>query len=72
MNTVKRKISLILFIGMSVTNTIRDDVVFDPETTLWQELPLSNEEIISKLYDEEKKGFLSFSYGCWCTAYRKI
>ena len=48
--------------GMSVTNTIRDDVVFDPETTLWQELELTNDEIVSKLYDEEKKGFMSFSW----------
>ena len=58
--------------GMSVTNTIRDDVIFDPELMEWQEVPLTNEEIQDKLFDEEKKGFLSFSYGCWCTAYRSL
>ena len=52
--------------GMSVTNNISDKVEFDGE--YWSEEPLTNEEIIEKLKDEKKKGFLSFSYGVWITA----
>ena len=53
--------------GMSVTNTIRDNVKFDGRK--WSEEPLTNEEIKSKLDEEKNKGFLSFSYGCWVTAW---
>ena len=56
--------------GMSVTNNIRDEVTYD-NITGWAETPISNEEIIEKLQEEEKKGFLSFSYGCWITAYAR-
>lgn len=53
--------------GMAVTNNIRDEVTYD-NITGWQETPITNEEIIKKLEEEEKAGFLSFAYGCWCTA----
>ena len=56
--------------GMSVTNNIRDEVTYD-NITGWTETPLTNEEIIKKLQDEEKIGFLSFSTGVWVTAYAR-
>lgn len=52
--------------GMSVTNNISDKVEFDDN--IWNEVPLTNEEIIKKLIEERKKGFLSFAYGVWITA----
>lgn len=55
---------------MSVTNTIRDEVTYD-NTTGWHEEPITNEEIIKKLKEEEKEGFLSFSWGVWVTAYAR-
>ena len=54
---------------MSVTNNIRDDVVFENNT--WIEKPISNDEIIEKLEKEEKDAFLSFSYGVWVTAHAR-
>ena len=57
--------------GMAVTNTIRDNVIFDDTIKEWFEQPLTNEEIIEKLKDEKKKSFLSFAYGVWCTAYAR-
>lgn len=56
--------------GMSVTNNIRDEVEYDNETG-WSETPISNEEILKKLEEEEKTGFLSFAYGVWITAYAR-
>lgn len=53
--------------GMSVTNTIRDEVKFD--NGVWEEIPLTNEEIEEALQNEKKKAFLSFAYGCWVTSY---
>ena len=50
--------------GMSVTNNIRDEVEYDNEMG-WSENPISNEEILKKLQEEEKTGFLSFAYGVW-------
>lgn len=47
--------------GIIVTNTIRDNVLYDNEMG-WMENPLSNDDIIKKLNDEKNKGFLSFSY----------
>ena len=64
--------------GMSVTNNIRDEVVFynDDEkikhdNKTWDEVKLTNEEIINKLNDEKKASFLSFAYGVWVTAYAR-
>lgn len=56
--------------GMSVTNMINDKVIYD-NVNGWHEEELSNEEIEEKLYEEKQKGFLSFSYGCWVTAYAR-
>ena len=55
---------------MSVTNNIRDEVEYDNETG-WSETPITNEEILKKLQEEEKTGFLSFAYGVWITAYAR-
>ena len=57
--------------GMSVTNTIRDNVKYNDVTKLWEEEPLTNEEIEEKLLKEKKKGFLSFAWGVWVTAYAR-
>lgn len=57
--------------GMSVTNNIRDEVIYDDSTGLWDEVPLNNEEIVEKLKSEKKKSFLSFAYGVWVTAYAR-
>ena len=57
--------------GMSVTNNIRDDVKFDSDTLEWEEIELTNNDIISKLEKEKKDAFLSFSYGVWVTAYAR-
>lgn len=56
--------------GMSVTNLIRDEVLYDNETD-WSERELTNEEILAKLNEEKKKAFLSFAYGVWVTAYAR-
>lgn len=55
--------------GMTVTNVIKDEVTF--ENNIWTELEMSNEEILNKLKSEYKKGFLSFAYGVWVTAYAR-
>ena len=57
--------------GMSVTNNIRDDVKFDSDTLEWEEIELTNNDIITKLEKEKKDAFLSFSYGVWVTAYAR-
>lgn len=56
--------------GMSVTNNIRDDVIYDI-SGMWYEVPLDNEQIVEKLQHEKKKSFLSFAYGVWVTAYAR-
>lgn len=56
--------------GMSVTNNIKDNVIFDNEDG-WKEVPLINEEIKALLEKEQKAGFLSFSYGVWVTAWAR-
>lgn len=56
--------------GMSVTNMIRDNVVFDNKLG-WTETQLTNDEIIEALSLEKKKSFLSFAYGVWVTAYAR-
>lgn len=56
--------------GMSVTNMIRDEVIYDNELD-WSERELENTEIIEKLNEEKKKAFLSFAYGVWVTAYAR-
>ena len=56
--------------GMSVTNTIRNDVYYD-DIKGWYEEELTNEKIVELLENEKKKGFLSFSTGVWVTAYAR-
>lgn len=51
--------------GMSVTRTIADKVIYEDK---WEEIPLSNEEIIDTLNKEKKIGFQSFAWGVWVTA----
>lgn len=55
--------------GMTVTNTIRDEVKF--HDGIWSEIDLTNTEIYDKLISEKEKGFLSFSWGVWVTAYAR-
>ena len=56
--------------GMSVTNMIRDEVIYDNDRD-WSEKELDNAEIIEKLNEEKKKAFLSFAYGVWVTAFAR-
>lgn len=56
--------------GMSVTNMIRDEVIYDNDRD-WSERELENTEIIEKLNEEKKKAFLSFAYGVWVTAFAR-
>lgn len=56
--------------GMTVTNNIKDTVIFDNELG-WSEIPLKNEEILDSLEKEQKQGFLSFSWGVWVTAWAR-
>ena len=56
--------------GMSVTNNIKDNVLYDNETG-WKEEPLNNETIIKMLEKEKSNAFLSFSYGVWVTAWAR-
>lgn len=56
--------------GMSVTNNIRDEVIFDNELG-WDEKSLTNEQITEALQNEKDKPFLSYAYGVWVTAYAR-
>lgn len=56
--------------GMTVTKTIADQVIYD--SGIWEEIPLTDEEIQVKLWEEKKKAFLSFSTGCWVTAWARF
>lgn len=67
---IKEKNKFNSLYGMSVTNTIRDNVVYD-DVKGWEEIPLTNEEIETALYDDKKKSFLSFAYGVWVTAHAR-
>lgn len=56
--------------GMTVTNNIRDNVVYDNDLG-WSEEKLTTDVIIEKLQKEKDKGYLSFSWGVWVTAYAR-
>lgn len=56
--------------GMTVTNTIRDNVIYD-NINGWYTEPLNNMQILTKLSEEKAIGFLSFAYGVWVTAYAR-
>lgn len=54
--------------GMTVTNNIKDEVIFDNETG-WREEEQTNEKILELLQKEKKQGFLSFS---WRSIYHRF
>lgn len=56
--------------GMTVTKTITDEVLFDGMN--WEEIPISDEEIQKKLWQSKARPFLSFSWGCWVTAWARF
>ena len=56
---------------MTVTNNIRKTVKYDNKIGWLPDEDLKNEEIISKLKKEKRDGFLSFSWGVWCTSYAR-
>lgn len=56
--------------GMCVTQTIRNNVIFDNKKG-WYEEELTNEQILELLYKQKDRPFLSFSYGVWVTAYAR-
>lgn len=57
--------------GMSVTNTIRDEVRYSNDYDWLDDRKLDNEEILDLLMKEKKKSFMSFAWGCWVTAYAR-
>ncbi len=57
--------------GMSVTNMIKDNVIYKDEIEEWFEEELTNDEIVEKLEIEKKKSFLSFATGVWVTAWAR-
>lgn len=67
---VKEKGKFNSLYGMTVTNMIRDEVEFD-NIKGWSESTLTNTDIYDKLIEEKEKGFLSFSWGVWVTAYAR-
>lgn len=56
--------------GMTVTSVIKDNVIYDNKDG-WSEVKLTNAEIEQKLFKEMRKSFLSFSWGCWVTAWAR-
>jgi hypothetical protein len=52
--------------GMTVTKMIRDEVSYSNEDG-WIEQPLNDTRIFEKLMEEQRKSFLSFAWGVWCT-----
>lgn len=50
--------------GMCLTNTIRNHVIYD-NYELWDEKPMSNDEILKELNKQKNKPFLSFAWGNW-------
>lgn len=67
----KEKAKFNALYGMSVTNTIRDEVKYLDDVESWVERELTNEEIVDALELEKKKAFLSFAYGVWVTAWAR-
>lgn len=65
----KAKFNAIYRLGMSVTNNIRDNVTFN--NIEWNEIPLTNDEILQLLEKQKEAGFLSYSYrslgDCLCS-----
>lgn len=63
--------------GMMVTALMQSDVLFDAGSGEWSIKELTKDDIIKKLkkladyHDREKRYFLSYSWGCWVTAYAR-
>lgn len=57
--------------GMTVTNTIRNEVDFENNIKEWTERELTNNEILELLEKDKKNAFLSYSYGVWVTAHAR-
>ena len=63
--------------GMMVTALIQSDVVFDTRSGEWAIKALTEEDVIKRLarlsdfHDRERRYFLSYSWGCWVTAYAR-
>ena len=61
--------------GMTVTAIVQADVEYDPSG--WNIKPLTADDVNKKLKklsnyrDSEKRYFLSYSWGCWVTAYAR-
>lgn len=64
----KSKASFNALFGMSVTNTIRDNVEYD-QIKGWSEIPLTNDEIIAELEKQKSNPFMSYAWGVWITAF---
>lgn len=62
----KNQFNSLYRLGMSVTNNIRDEVIFDGIN--WNEEKLSNFDIQMKLLDEKEKGFLNFAWRNICNS----
>lgn len=56
--------------GMSVTNEIKSEIEYS-NTDGWIEKELTNDKIEVALFKQKKKGFMSFAWGCWITAYAR-
>ena len=63
--------------GMMVTALIQADVMFDNSSAEWSIKELLEDDVYKKLrrlsdfHDREKRYFLSYSWGCWVTAYAR-
>ena len=53
---------------MSVTNNIRDEVIYNNDIGWDNDRELNNSEIIEELKKESEKGFLVFSWGVYVTS----
>lgn len=67
---IKEKNKFNSLYGMTVTNMIRDEVVYNDKTG-WAETPLTDVDIFDKLCSEKNKAFLSFAWGVWVTSYAR-
>lgn len=67
----KEKAKFNALYGMSVTNTIRNEVIYKDEDGTWNERELTNEEIEEALQKDKKSCFMNFAWGVWVTAYAR-
>lgn len=57
--------------GMCVTSIINDLVEYDDNLD-WEIKKLENKDILEKLKEEKKHGFLVFEWGVWCTSWARF